>query len=325
MSRRNPKETEYVETAAKVAIGAAAAYGCYKLYQSVVDSNPSSPPHQVNVEQSSVNRSRSHDSLPPPSPTLGAKVSNVIDGMHLALRDAMPRDEFNQRNQSTPLQPLQSTHPAAYPHPIQPDRPGFPALDDGSHRNKSTTENLLETVQAAYSGFKLYHSVLGGSDSSNHRQLTYRAVVVETDQQSQEALKQIKEWVFFDVFHLFFPIKFSTSKLYFGLLLFGIDRHCQGYKVLGLECECVERNNTRLPVSLIQLATQRGYCALFRLNKLNRMPPMLKVHEECEREEIVSVPSIYLNPFIFAHAGNSHRSKYHKSKQCASCRCTAFT
>lgn len=62
--------------------------------------------------------------------------------------------------------------------------------------------------------------------------------------------------------------------------------------MLGFECEWVRQGNTRFPVSLIQLATHRGYCALFRLNKLQRIPPMLKVYTTNVRRDQMS-------PFIF--------------------------
>lgn len=208
MSQRKQKESDIVETAATIAVGAAAAYGCYKLYQTISESNP--PPtssQQVTVEQSSMNSSRRNDS--PPSQSFGARVSNAIGGMQLAnsgrklcetMMDAMP-----QRAQST--QPLQSIHSTSYPHPVQSERPSSSTLNEGSNRSvagpKLKGDDLLETMQAAYTGYKLCQSVFGNSDSANssavscnHRQPTIGVAVVETDQQSQDALQKIKECVF---------------------------------------------------------------------------------------------------------------------------------
>lgn len=56
-----------------------------------------------------------------------------------------------------------------------------------------------------------------------------------------------------------------------------IRRHCTEYKVLGFDCEWVTVGGARRPVALLQLASHRGLCALFRLCHLQRIPPELKV------------------------------------------------
>lgn len=56
-----------------------------------------------------------------------------------------------------------------------------------------------------------------------------------------------------------------------------ICRHCTEYKVLGFDCEWVTVGGARRPVALLQLASHRGLCALFRLCHLQRIPPELKV------------------------------------------------
>lgn len=204
MSRRNPRESDIVETAATVAVGAAAVYGCYKLCQSIFDSKPA--PQQINVRQSSADTHRRHDS----SPSLGAKVSNAIDGMQLAysglklcetVMDALPRDE-PQRAQAA--RPLQSIHSPSYPHPIQSDQ----ATSVLSTRNESSSrsvsapklsgEDVLNTMMAVHAGYKLCQSFFG-SDTSNsnattaNRRPMARVAVVETEAQSQEALKKLNE------------------------------------------------------------------------------------------------------------------------------------
>ncbi|XP_008487602.1 exonuclease 3'-5' domain-containing protein 2 [Diaphorina citri] len=47
-----------------------------------------------------------------------------------------------------------------------------------------------------------------------------------------------------------------------------IAKHFVNHKVLGLDCEWVTIGNHRGPVSLLQLASPDGVCALFRMNKI---------------------------------------------------------
>lgn len=51
--------------------------------------------------------------------------------------------------------------------------------------------------------------------------------------------------------------------------------HCQEYRILGLDCEWVSEQGKRHPVALLQLASHRGFCALFRLYEINRIPTEL--------------------------------------------------
>ncbi|XP_055538985.1 exonuclease 3'-5' domain-containing protein 2 isoform X2 [Wyeomyia smithii] len=51
--------------------------------------------------------------------------------------------------------------------------------------------------------------------------------------------------------------------------------HCQEYRVLGLDCEWVSEQGKRHPVALLQLASHRGLCALFRLCEIRRIPTEL--------------------------------------------------
>lgn len=219
MDRRKQKESDAVETAAKVAVGAAAAYGCYKLCQTIFDSKSVSAQssQRATVEQSSMH----------PPPSLGDKVANVIDGMQLAytgaklceaVMDALPRDDPPQRVQTTP-RPLESVHStlyphlsSSYPHPIQPEQTILPAQREISNRGrympsvesstastpKLTGEDVVNAMKVMYTGYELFQSIFGtdSSDSteasSNYRP-NARVVVVETDKQSLEALKKIKE------------------------------------------------------------------------------------------------------------------------------------
>ncbi|XP_058839592.1 exonuclease 3'-5' domain-containing protein 2-like [Topomyia yanbarensis] len=51
--------------------------------------------------------------------------------------------------------------------------------------------------------------------------------------------------------------------------------HCQEYRILGLDCEWVSEQGKRHPVALLQLASHRGLCALFRLCEMRRIPSEL--------------------------------------------------
>lgn len=189
MSRRSQKESDIVETAATVAVGAAAAYGVYKLFQSI----SKSPQQDAFVEQSSANQHH-RDS----APSFGATVSNVIGNMQLAhsgfklcetLLGALPQEE-PQRTQSThSSQPIQS---ARYPDPYQSDRASIPS------RPCISGADVVEKVQALYGGYKLCQSLFG-SDSSNSnasREPIFKAAaVIETEIQAEEALKKLKEYV----------------------------------------------------------------------------------------------------------------------------------
>ncbi|XP_053694716.1 exonuclease 3'-5' domain-containing protein 2 [Sabethes cyaneus] len=60
--------------------------------------------------------------------------------------------------------------------------------------------------------------------------------------------------------------------------------HCQEYALLGLDCEWVSEQGKRRPVALLQLASHRGFCALFRLFEFKRIP--------AELGELLSDPTI---------------------------------
>lgn len=204
MSRRSERESDIVETAATIAVGAAAAYGCYKLYQSVSDSNR---PQQVVVEESSMN---SHRRDSPPQPSFGATVSNAIGGMQLAytgsklcesLLNAMQQEEPQRAQSNHSSQPIQSS---LYPDLSQSERSipstrieNKPSMSEPS----SNGTKVMETMQALYGGYKLCQSLFGSkssnSASGDYHQPKLRAVVVETEKNANEALKNLEEYVDF--------------------------------------------------------------------------------------------------------------------------------
>ncbi|XP_054742283.1 exonuclease 3'-5' domain-containing protein 2 [Anastrepha obliqua] len=55
-----------------------------------------------------------------------------------------------------------------------------------------------------------------------------------------------------------------------------LKRHCHEYKVLGFDCEWVTVGGKRRPVALLQLSSQKGLCALFRLCTLQQIPKGLR-------------------------------------------------
>lgn len=210
MSRRSQKESDDVEKVATVAVGTAvgavAAYGCYKLCQSMFDSN-----RPQRTEQPSVN-SRNRDS---PS-SFGATVSNVIDSMQLAYNGMRLYETISEALPQEQPQRAQTTHSAHSPF-LYPDL--NPNRNPSRHVNLSTNNvnnpsgsrpsvsgaDVVETMQALYSGYKLCQSLFGSDSSQSnsnvatcaHRQPIFRAVVVETQQKAQEALKTLKKYVDF--------------------------------------------------------------------------------------------------------------------------------
>lgn len=54
-------------------------------------------------------------------------------------------------------------------------------------------------------------------------------------------------------------------------------RHCAEYNVLGFDCEWVVKEKSRQRVSLLQLTSHRGFCALIRLSHLQMIPRELIV------------------------------------------------
>lgn len=54
-----------------------------------------------------------------------------------------------------------------------------------------------------------------------------------------------------------------------------IYRHCKEYNVLGFDCESLPFGRNK--VSLLQLATHRGLCALIRLCTMKKVPNELRV------------------------------------------------
>ena len=212
MSRRSQREPDIVETAATVAVGAAAAYGCYKLCESLFGPNQSQP---SNV-QSSANSIR-HD---PPPPSLGDTVSKAINGVSFAyntfklcetLLDALPQDDRQPTQSTRAPQPIQ---PALYPDLNRSDRVILPTRNEASSsfsRPSVSGAEVIETMSMLHDGYKLCKSIFG-SDSSNsnsnlascdHHQPITTPTVVETVEKSQEALKKLKEYVFFVFFSSF--------------------------------------------------------------------------------------------------------------------------
>lgn len=68
-------------------------------------------------------------------------------------------------------------------------------------------------------------------------------------------------------------------------------RECEKYPILGLDCEWLAWNpptpRGRHKVSLLQLSSYSGFCALIRLNKLEYIGPELR--ELLENEDIIKV------------------------------------
>uniref|UniRef100_A0A1A9ZM47 Exonuclease 3'-5' domain-containing protein 2 n=1 Tax=Glossina pallidipes TaxID=7398 RepID=A0A1A9ZM47_GLOPL len=66
-----------------------------------------------------------------------------------------------------------------------------------------------------------------------------------------------------------------------------LKSHCSDYKVLGFDCEWVTVSGSRRPVALLQLCSNRGYCALFRLCCIRQIPKSLR--DLLADEEVIKV------------------------------------
>ncbi|KAL7027430.1 hypothetical protein ACKWTF_005439 [Chironomus riparius] len=66
-----------------------------------------------------------------------------------------------------------------------------------------------------------------------------------------------------------------------------LKEHCKSFNVLGFDCEWVTINNERRKVALIQLCSDKGLCALFRVCKFNKIP--LELREILQDPEIMKV------------------------------------
>ncbi|XP_070492794.1 exonuclease 3'-5' domain-containing protein 2-like [Chironomus tepperi] len=66
-----------------------------------------------------------------------------------------------------------------------------------------------------------------------------------------------------------------------------LKEHCKSFNVLGFDCEWVTVNNQRRKVALIQLCSDKGLCALFRVCKFNKIP--LELREILQDPEIMKV------------------------------------
>ncbi|XP_075144958.1 exonuclease 3'-5' domain-containing 2 [Haematobia irritans] len=66
-----------------------------------------------------------------------------------------------------------------------------------------------------------------------------------------------------------------------------LKKHCDGYKVLGFDCEWVTVGGTRRPTALLQLSSEKGLCALFRLSCIKQIPKSLR--ELLEDENVLKV------------------------------------
>ncbi|XP_036322453.1 LOW QUALITY PROTEIN: exonuclease 3'-5' domain-containing protein 2 [Rhagoletis pomonella] len=66
-----------------------------------------------------------------------------------------------------------------------------------------------------------------------------------------------------------------------------LKSHCHDYKVLGFDCEWVTVGGKRRPVALLQLSSQKGLCALFRLCNLQQIPKDLR--DLLEDDKVIKV------------------------------------
>ncbi|KAL9873404.1 exonuclease 3'-5' domain-containing protein 2-like [Glossina fuscipes fuscipes] len=55
-----------------------------------------------------------------------------------------------------------------------------------------------------------------------------------------------------------------------------LKSHCSDYVVLGFDCQWITGNNGHKLVALLQLATVKGFCAVFRLPYMQPIPHSLK-------------------------------------------------
>lgn len=197
MDRRNQRNRDIVETAATVAAGAAAAYGCYKVCQSLFDNNNTS---EHTVDEFSANQRRRNS-----PPSFGTTVSNIIGGMQLAhsgfklcesLLEALPKEE------PRPTPTSESSRSIHYPDLTQyHDRAIQPTRNETSARPPLSGAELFGTMLDLYGEYRRCNSLLNSDDSSDDvnssafdgYQPNDCAVVVETSNESQKALKKIKE------------------------------------------------------------------------------------------------------------------------------------
>jgi exonuclease 3'-5' domain-containing protein 2 len=66
-----------------------------------------------------------------------------------------------------------------------------------------------------------------------------------------------------------------------------LKTECQDYSVLGFDCEWLTVSGKRRPVSLLQLSSHTGLCALFRLCHMKAIP--LELRELLEDDSILKV------------------------------------
>lgn len=72
----------------------------------------------------------------------------------------------------------------------------------------------------------------------------------------------------------YYRFEFMKQRLHSKLFFLLISRHCNEYNVLGFGCKYASSKGS---VILLQLASHRGLCALFRLNKFIDLPVELQV------------------------------------------------
>lgn len=101
---------------------------------------------------------------------------------------------------------------------------------------------------------------IGMTSSNEFRISLNKVVLVESLDSCDRAIQHIR-WL----------ENSSDCFVYKSLIQFYYSNSSKG--VLGFDCKCVEKG----PVSMLQIATRSGACALFRLNKIGQVPPQLKV------------------------------------------------
>ncbi|KAL0849790.1 hypothetical protein ABMA28_011736 [Loxostege sticticalis] len=74
----------------------------------------------------------------------------------------------------------------------------------------------------------------------------------------------------------YLTIKIVTNESLCNEVVLELKRRCQSHHAIGFDCEWVTDHGKRKPVALLQLSTIDGYCGLFRLNCLGRVPESLK-------------------------------------------------
>ncbi|XP_062565011.1 exonuclease 3'-5' domain-containing protein 2-like [Armigeres subalbatus] len=136
-------------------------------------------------------------------------------------------------------------------------------MGDNNRRNEDFFTAAVLGAGALFGAYQVYKRYSSTDNASNNSNQTH----------SQSDWRDINEVQFYNRSHM---NRVISNQNECKQAVKELRQACKEYPVLGLDCEWNNDSNGRRKVALLQLATQKGLCFLFRLCKIGYISEELK-------------------------------------------------